>query len=59
MATQPEKIGAPAAEPEAEIEGEGFHIDPTWLKESLGKINWNENTAKTWLVKYKVSPQGT
>lgn len=42
-----------------EIEGEGFHIDLTWLKESLQDLKWTEETAKTWLVKYKVSPTGT
>ncbi|MBA7687740.1 hypothetical protein ES703_96207 [subsurface metagenome] len=46
--------------PAAELEGEGFHIDPTWLKESLKELKWTEDTAKTFLVgKYKVSPQGT
>ena len=51
-----QKIGASAAEPEAE----GLAIDPTWLKESLKELKWTEGTTKTFLVsKYKVSPQGT
>lgn len=52
------KIGAPAAEA-TEPEGVGFHIDLTWLKESLNEIKWTEDTAKSWLTKYNVSPTGT
>jgi len=53
-AEEPKKIEVPAAE------GEGFHIDPQWLKESLRDLKWSEDTAKTFLVgKYKVSPEGT
>lgn len=60
VTTKPEKIGAPAAEPEAQIEGEGFTIKLAWLKESLKELKWSENTCKTFLVgRYKVSPQGT
>ena len=54
---------APAIEEtsrEEAIEGEGFHIDMTWLKESLNELKWSDDTAKTFLVsQYKVSPQGT
>ncbi|GAI05701.1 unnamed protein product [marine sediment metagenome] len=51
---------SPAAEEKTEaIEGEGFHIDLTWLKESLASLKWTEDTCKTFLLKYKVSPQGT
>jgi len=54
-AETPQKIGAPA-----ELEGESFHIDLTWLNERLAEIKWDDETAKTWLVsQYKVSPQGT
>lgn len=35
---------------EETIEGEGFHIDLTFLKESLKALNWSEETAKSWLV---------
>ncbi|GAI61882.1 unnamed protein product, partial [marine sediment metagenome] len=46
--------------PDEQIEGEGFHIDRTWLKESLNEIKWSDDTAKTFLAsQYKVSPQGT
>jgi len=53
--------GAASSAPATEVvEGEGFHIDLQWLKESLGELKWTEDTAKTFLVsKYKVSPQGT
>jgi len=49
------------AEPATEaIEGEGFHIDLTWLQESQKTLKWSEDTCKTFLVgKYKVSPEGT
>ena len=48
--------GAAAAEPEVEP----FHIDPTWLNETLKEIKWTEDTAKTFLAsEYKVSPTGT
>lgn len=49
----------PIAEP-AEITGEGFHIDMTWLKETLNELKWTKDTAKTFLVsQYSISPQGT
>lgn len=48
------------AEPEEKIEGEGFHIQMDFLKESLKALKWTEDTCKTFLVsKYKVSPEGT
>ncbi|MBA7627603.1 hypothetical protein ES703_35070 [subsurface metagenome] len=53
---------APLAEeksPDEVIEGEGFHIDLTWLQESQKALKWSDDTCKTFLVKYKVSPQGT
>jgi hypothetical protein len=54
---------SPAAEekpPDEAIEGEGLHIDMTWLKESLNELKWSDDTAKTFLVsQYKVSPSGT
>jgi len=50
------EIGVPAAE----LEGEGFHINLTWLKQNLKELNWTDGTAKTFLAsEYKVSPQGT
>jgi len=53
-------VGEAAQEQEGEPEKEAFHIDLTWLNESLNEIKWTEDTAKTWLVsKYKVSPAGT
>ena len=54
-AEEPTKIGAPAEV----AEGEGFSIDPQWLKESLRDLKWSEETAKTWLGKYKISLEGT
>lgn len=46
--------------PDEQIEGEGFHIPLTWLKESLKELKWTDDTCKTFLVgQYKVSPQGT
>ncbi|GAI67931.1 unnamed protein product [marine sediment metagenome] len=52
--------GAKEAPPDEAIEGEGFHIDLTWLKESLKALKWTDDTTKTFLVgKFKVSPQGT
>ncbi|MDO9580644.1 MAG: hypothetical protein Q7J06_08765, partial [Bacteroidales bacterium] len=51
---------AEEAPPDGAIEGEGFHIDLTWLKESQKALKWTDDTMKTFLVsKYKVSPQGT
>ena len=57
-----DKTGEPAKltnETAGEPEGEGFHIDMTWLNETLKLINWSEDTAKTWLTShFQVSPQG-
>lgn len=48
---------APPAEP---TEGKGFSIDPTWLKESLTALKWDDETCKTFLAsQYNVSPQGS
>ena len=33
-----------------DIEGEGFSIDLTWLKETLEIIKWSEDTAKSWIA---------
>lgn len=42
------------------IEGEGFSINLTWLKESQKALKWTDDTCKTFLVsQYKVSPQGS
>ncbi|MBA7710997.1 hypothetical protein ES703_119947 [subsurface metagenome] len=67
-----EKVGAAAptrakaqatkqeTSPEDAIEGEGFNIDLTWLKDSQKALKWTDDTTKTFLVsQYKVSPQGT
>ena len=55
--TQETKV---TAEESAELEGEGFHINLTWLNESLKEIKWSDDTCKTFLVsQYKVSPQGS
>lgn len=44
----------------AELEGEGFHIDLTWLNESLKELNWSLDTAKTFLIsQYHVAGTGT
>jgi len=46
--------------PPAAAEGEGFHIDLTWLSESLKEIKWTEDTCKTFLIgKYKIDGTGT
>ena len=45
--------------PEEAIEGESFHIDPTWLDETLKEIKWSEDTAKTWIgAQFKVDTSG-
>jgi len=52
---------APEAEaaPELGEVDEGVAIDPQWLAQTMKRINWTEETAKTWLTsKFKVSPQG-
>lgn len=57
-----EKVSAAAEEkpPEEAIEGEGFQIDLTWLRESKKVLKWTDDTIKTFLVSnYKVSPEGT
>ena len=54
---------SPAAEEtslEETIEGEGFSIDLTWLKEAKQTLKWTDETIKTFLVgQYKVSPVGS
>ncbi|KKN86948.1 hypothetical protein LCGC14_0262170 [marine sediment metagenome] len=46
--------------PEEAIEGEGFHIDMTWVSESKKALKWTDDTFKTFLAsQYMVSPQGT
>lgn len=50
---------ATAAEPEPNLEGEGFHIDLEWLNETLKLLKWTEDTAKTFLAgSFKVDTQG-
>ncbi|MBU0847651.1 recombinase RecT [Patescibacteria group bacterium] len=45
--------------PEETVEGEGFNIDLTWLKESQLALKWTDSTCKTFLVgRYRVSPEG-
>jgi hypothetical protein len=54
--------GAPDAAPPAEpkIEGEGFSIDLTWLKDSQKALKWNDETFKSFVVThYKVDGRGT
>ena len=61
-AAAPTKAKAQAAEEKApdEVTGEGFHVDMTWLNESLKELKWTGDTAKTFLVsQYKVDPQGS
>jgi len=53
------KTGVEETSPEEVIEGEGFSIDLTWLKESQKRLKWTDDTMKTFLLKYKVSPQGS
>jgi len=54
---------SPAVEeepPGEAIEGEGFNIELTWLKESKKALKWSDETMKTFLVSQsKVSPVGT
>ncbi len=53
-------LAAEEKSPDEAIEGEGFSIDLTWLKESQKALKWSDDTCKTFLVsKYKVSPEGT
>jgi regulator of protease activity HflC (stomatin/prohibitin superfamily) len=43
-----------------QIQGDGFRIDPDFLKEGLKALKWSDDTCKTFLVsKYKVSGDGT
>lgn len=49
-----------AQEVKTEPTEEGFHIEPTWLEESLNQLKWTDDTCKTFLVsQYKVSSTGT
>lgn len=60
QATKP--VSAPAAQetpPNEAIAGEGFNINLDWLKESRETLKWDDETMKSFLLKYKVSPQGT
>jgi len=42
------------------VEGEGFHIDLTWLSETLKDLKWTEDTAKSWLAtNFKVDTKGS
>jgi len=41
------------------IEGEGFRIELTWLSESKKALNWNDETMKSFLTRYRVDTQGT
>ena len=53
------RLSKPETETE-EVTGEGFNIDMDWLKESLGKIKWNEATAWSFVVsQYKIDGSGT
>ncbi len=52
---------APGAEPPPELGevGEGVAIDLQELTQTMKRINWTEDTAKTWLAsQFKVSPLG-
>jgi len=56
----PTKARAQAAKqetpPEEAIEGEGFNIDLTWLKESQKTLKWTDDTLLTFIIsQYKVS----
>jgi len=60
QATKP--VSAPAAQetsPEEAIAGEGFSINLQWLDESKKALKWSDETMKTFLLKYKISPAGT
>ena len=42
-----------------QLGGEGFHIDLTWLDQTLKATKWSEDTAKTWIASnLKVDTQG-
>ena len=51
----------PAAEHvEEKIEGEGFHIDLTWLKETLKALKWSDETTRSFLAnKFHIDTKGT
>ncbi|MBA7588977.1 hypothetical protein ES708_31048 [subsurface metagenome] len=58
--TGDEKSGKPAeaglGEPSEAVEGEGFSIDLTWLKESQKTLKWSDDTVLTFIIgQYKVS----
>ena len=61
--TYPQAEVAPATEPKLQddvAEGESYHIDLQWFKESLKEIKWTDDTCKTFLAsQYKVSRQGS
>jgi len=71
--TTGEKVGAAAPKPRAQtrkaeaapaerteaVEGEGFHIDLAWLRESQKALKWTDETMKTFVLsKYKVDVRG-
>ena len=54
--------GAPPAPEHVEekIEGEGFHIDLTWLKETLKALKWSDETTRSFLAnKFHIDTKGT
>ena len=57
QATKP--VSAPAAEETSQdeaIEGAGFNLDLTWLKESQKTLKWTDDTMLTFIIsQYKVS----
>ncbi|HUV56351.1 MAG TPA: hypothetical protein VMV84_03880 [Dehalococcoidales bacterium] len=54
---KPESATTEAKAPdEPQIEGEGFNIDLTWLKESQESLKWTDDTMLTFIIsQYKVS----
>jgi len=59
QATKAETPPAAEEKPPEAIEGEGFRIDMTWLRESQKALKWSDDTCKTFLLKHQVSPQGS
>ena len=56
--SSPRAPGAEAPPVLGEV-GEGVAIDLQQLQQTMKRINWTEDTAKTWLTsQFKVSPQG-
>ncbi len=57
------KVESPSTEekpPDEAIEGEGFHIEMTWISDSKKALKWTDETMKTFVAsEYKVDGKGS